>query len=124
MGNPDSRHSEIALDVLSVSATLQPFGDGGARRGRAAVIVRPHIFGKLAEAHCPGQRFAAHFRSLVAEPYITHRYISTVLTGAGSDLLAVGERCQPYCGTVVVDQFVHLTLKCCKIRGLALGTGD
>jgi hypothetical protein len=55
MGNPDSRHIEIALDVLSVSATLQPFADRGARRGSAAVIGCPHIFGKLAEAHYPGQ---------------------------------------------------------------------
>jgi hypothetical protein len=54
-GNPDSRHIKIALNVLSVSATPQPFGDGGTRRGRAAVIVCPHIFGELAEAHCLGQ---------------------------------------------------------------------
>jgi hypothetical protein len=60
----------------------------------------------------------------VTEPYITHRHISTVLTGVDSDLLAVGERCQPYGGTVVVDQCVHLTLKCGKIRRLALGPGD
>ena len=123
MGNPDSCQVEITLDVLAVSATLQPFSDGGTRRGRAAVIVCPDIFAKLAEADGPGQRFAAPVRSLVAEPYRTPRHISTVLTGAGRNLLVIGERRQPYGGTVVIDQFMHLTLQCGQIRGRAFGTG-